>query len=91
MPASVNDEPHYREFRARGIEPVRKDPRPDRSFVAITPSRLRLWLQPVKPMPHIIAVDGVAIGERLFEQLLRRIARPDDPITHLLVAPTVLD
>jgi DNA-binding LacI/PurR family transcriptional regulator len=91
MVADISFEDLYREFRARGIEPVRKDPRPGRSFVAITPSRLRLWLQPVKPMPHIIAVDGVAIGERLFEQLLRRIARPNDPITHLLVAPTVLD
>ncbi len=88
--ADMSFEDLYTEFRARGIEPVRKYPRPGKSFVAITPSRLRLWLQPVKPMPCIIGVDGVAIGEHLFEQLLRRISRPDAPLAHVSVAPSVL-
>lgn len=80
----------YSEFRSRGIEPVRRNPRPGRSFITITPSRLRLWLEPVKPMPYIIGVDGVTIGEHLFELLLRRIARPDDAITRVSVVPRLL-
>ncbi|HDZ44674.1 hypothetical protein LCGC14_0269620 [marine sediment metagenome] len=86
---SVND--MYDELRSRGIEPVRKDPRPGKSVVVITPATVKLWMNPVKPMPYLIRYVGVAEGERLIEQLLRRIARPDDPITHLLIAPTVLD
>ncbi len=89
--ADMSFEDLYNEFRARGIEPVRKDPRPGKSFVTITPSRLRLWLQPVRPMPYIIGVDGVAIGEYLFELLIRRIARPDDPLARVAVAPKLLD
>lgn len=86
---SVND--MYDELRSRGIEPVRKDPRPGKSVVVITPATVKLWMNPVKPMPYLISYVGVAEGEHLVEQLLRRIARPDDPITHLLIAPTVLD
>ncbi|MHC4562207.1 MAG: LacI family DNA-binding transcriptional regulator [Planctomycetota bacterium] len=90
MVGDMSFEEIYREFRSRGIEPVRKNPRPDRSFIAITPSRLRLWLEPVKPMPYIVGVDGTTIGEHLSDLLLRRIARPDDATTHVLVAPRLL-
>ena len=91
MVGDMSFEDIYTEFRSRGIEPIRKDPRPGRSFITITSSRLRLWLQPVRPMPYIVGVDGVTIGEHLFELLLRRIARPDDAIAHVLVAPRLLD
>jgi len=87
--ASVND--MYDELRSRGIEPVRKNPRPGKSVVVITPATVKLWMNPVRPVPYQITYMGVPTGERLLEQLLRRIARPDDPITHLLIAPSVLD
>ena len=41
-------------------------------------------------MPYIIGVDGVTVGQRLFELLLRRTAWPDDPIVQVLVAPRLL-
>ncbi|HDZ21651.1 hypothetical protein LCGC14_0340240 [marine sediment metagenome] len=91
MVGDMSFEDIYREFRSRGIEPVRKNPRPGRSFITITSSRLRLWLQPVRPMPYIVGVDGVTVGEHLFELLLRRIARLDDALTRVMVVPRLLD
>ena len=81
----------YDELRSRGIEPVRKDPRSGKSVVVITPETVQLWLHPVKPQPCRIGFDGIVTGERLIEQLLRRIARPDDAITELSIAPRILD
>ncbi len=86
---SVSD--MYDELRSRGIEPVAKEPRSGKSAVIMTPATVKLWLHPVKPQPYRIGYDGIATGERLLEQLLRRIARPDDPITELSIAPEVLE
>ncbi|MHC4563032.1 MAG: hypothetical protein ACYS8X_09700 [Planctomycetota bacterium] len=81
----------YDELRSRGIEPIRDDPRPGKSVVVITPATLRLWMNPVKPMPYQIGYYGIATGERLMEQLLRRIARPDDAIANILMAPKIIE
>jgi hypothetical protein len=89
--ADISFEGIYKEFRSRGIEPVRRDPRPGKSFVPIAASRLSLWLGPVRPMPHIIGVDGAIVGERLFDLLTRRIAQPDDALAHVSVVPRLLD
>ncbi|MCK4601287.1 MAG: LacI family DNA-binding transcriptional regulator, partial [Phycisphaerae bacterium] len=40
MLANMSFEDIYREFRSRGVEPVRRDPRPGKSFIAIAASRL---------------------------------------------------
>lgn len=85
---SVSD--MYDELRSRGIEPVTKEPRSGKSAVIMTPATVKLWLHPVKPQPYRIGYDGIVTGEHLLEQLLRRIARPDDPITELSIAPEVL-
>ena len=81
----------YDELRGRGIEPVRKDPKPGRSAVVLASATVRLRTNPVDPMPHLVAYSGLASGQRLMEQLLRRIERPDDPVAHILIAPTVLN
>ena len=77
-------------LRRRGIEPVRKNPRPGKSVVIITPAVSELLTHPVKPMPHLLSYDRTPAGRALMEQLLRRIQYPDDPVTHVLIAPTVL-
>ncbi len=86
---SVSD--MYDELRSRGLEPVTKEPRSGKSVVIMTPATVKLWLHPVKPQPYRIGYDGIVTGEYLMKQLLRRIARPADPITELSIAPEVLD
>lgn len=86
---SVND--LYAELRSRGIEPVRSNPRPGKSVVIAAPATAELIVAPPDPMPHRVAYSGVAAGELLMTQLLRRNAYPNDPPTHLLIAPAFLD
>jgi len=81
----------YHELRSRGIEPARKDPRPGKSVVVLASATVELRRNPVKPMPHLISYSGLATGQRLLEQLLRRIGHPDDPVAHILIAPSMLE
>ena len=80
----------YDELRGRGIEPVRENPRPGKSVVVITSATVSLRNNPVDPRPHLVSYSGMAAGQRLMEQLLRRIAYPDDPVTHFLIAPEMI-
>ena len=78
-------------LRRRGIQPVRMDPRSGKSVVIVTPGVELLLTNPIRPMPHLLSYDRVAAGRALVRQLLRRMEFPDDPITHLMLGPTILD
>lgn len=80
----------YDALRQHGLEPVRKDPRPGKSVVIITPSVGELLTNPVTPMPHLLTYERLPAGRALLELLLRRIERPDSPVTHILIGPSVL-
>lgn len=80
----------YEELRRRGVEPVKDSPQSGKSAVIIT-AGYHPWLRPVEPLPHLISLDGMAVGTRAIEQLLRRIERPDEPLTRVLIAPKMLE